>query len=133
MSAGFRSRIDADPNLRMTGSPYDSVRQFIDQGGLPQERAGYILARQALYMLQERAASTGQYVDMALHQLTDDETADLHQPPLNDGLKSIAIDHIAHHEYVGLPHLAKTSGATTALLLNMVIDHGSRAGESFSG
>lgn len=133
MSAGFRSGVEADPVLRMTGSPYDSVRKYIAQGGLPQERAGYILARQALYMLQEREASAGQYVDMALHQLTDDETAKLHEPRLSDGLKSTAIDHIVHHEHASMPGLTRTSGATTALLLNMIIDHGSRPGEAFDG
>lgn len=115
--------------FRFEGSPVDDMRQFVHRGGLPPERAGYILARQALYHLTRREYEydAPKFIDLAFHALTDDETANLHEPPLSPDLRGIALRYMQAFPYNREGHYGKTYGQTAALLVNMIIDHGSRS------
>jgi hypothetical protein len=118
--------------LKFEGSPYDSIRAYVYGDGLPAERAGYILARQALYYLSKENAHNeniaAEFSDLALHQLTDETTADLHQPPLGEELRDLAKQHLEEYPFYRGEgyHRGQTKGSVTALILNMIIDHGSQ-------
>jgi hypothetical protein len=112
--------------LELNGSPADAVRAFVGEGGLPQERAGYILARFAMTLVPNNNGAT-EYIDQALHQLSDDETAQLHQPPLSDELIDMSKQYLVATEGKTGPFgHGMLKGQVTSLLLSMIIDHGTR-------
>lgn len=115
-------------DLKYHQSHIDAMRQFVYSGGLPKERAGYILARQALFFLEQRDNERNgpEFVHLAFHQLTDDVTADQHEPPLSPELRDMTIRYMQEYPYDTEWHRGRAYGWSAALLLNMVIDHGSK-------
>jgi hypothetical protein len=110
----------AAQEIKFTGSPYDVVRRIVVGDHLPKERAGYILAKYALSKYAERS-DFDYYAKLALHRLTDEDTASEHQPPLSDELKTLTRD-ILDARSGGYVDLASDA----VLLLAWAVDEGER-------
>lgn len=120
--------IPEEAKFQFGGSSADSARHFIYGGGLTPERAGYELARQTLYLLSTDDVGTAEYLTKTLNLFLDDDER-VHEPPLSDELTEMCQSYLTNgSRYLYNPRFITPRGPETAMLLNKIIDHGSRPG-----
>lgn len=102
------------------GSPIDIVETMIFRDHLPEEQAGYIVARYAL-ALTHKKDDFEKYADHAMQLLTNEQTAGQHVPPLSDELTQLTQDYLAAQENgrFGMINVQ-------VLILSAIVQHGSQ-------